>query len=186
MLYMGATALPWDPCLKWNTMCYSGLFLQLLLAVWKALAAGRANSLHQDKGQKLKTYHQPPQHSTAGVWILATNLCISKLFLVFNQFLLLFLQFCYQISPWLVFCPFLPHFFHTISVFWLIHLPFSLFIFSSIHKERKRGNAPAESCWVILRRRETACRRSNNAHSLLNECTLYVSLPPFLSSLFIH
>lgn len=63
-------------------------------------------------------------------------------------------------------------------------------LYSSSHlsrkKERKRGNMPAESCWVILCRRETSCRRSNNAHLLLNECAPSVCFPPAASFHPLH
>lgn len=84
----------------------------------------------------------------------------------------------YSVSP--KFCSacfvFLTRFFLLLSVHPLI--------FS--RKKRKRENTPSESCWVILCRRETACQRSNDSHSLLCECTLSVSLSLTTSFLPLH
>lgn len=55
---------------------------------------------------------------------------------------------------------------------------------SSCLSSKEGENTPPQSCWVILCRRETACWRSNNSHSLLSECTFCLAFshhffPPF-------
>ena len=139
----------------------------------------------------LTTFSPVPLYKTLDVdmWILGrisllSTISISKRFSAFSPF-----PFRHLFTP-----PVLP----PPHYVWAQVLPSFLLYpsalsdsFASIHpliypEERQRGNTPAESCWVIQCRRETACRRSNNARSLLGECALSVSLPPLLSSFFIH
>lgn len=69
----------------------------------------------------------------------------------------------------------------SISV-WLIYYTFGRFILSSIQKKKKWGNTSAESCWVILCRRETACQKC----SLATRWMRSVWLSPTASFLTLH